>query len=67
MERLMDAGEAAEYLGYAPLTIRRMASKGKIPSYAFPCGSKIAYRFRASELESYISNLRKKDGTYDKK
>lgn len=58
-ERLVDAEEAAEYLGFAPLTIRRWAHAGRLPGYPFPCGGgKFTYRFRISELSAYLDALK---------
>ena len=57
-ERLMKSDEAAEYLGFSPLTVRRMACKGLLPCYAFPCGNgKFIRRFKMSELVEFVASL----------
>jgi excisionase family DNA binding protein len=62
IEPLIKAEEAAEYLGFSPLTVRRMAHDGRIPSIAFPVGKtgKYTHRFRASELTAYLTTLERK-------
>jgi excisionase family DNA binding protein len=58
-ERMVSAKVAAEYLGFATITIKRMAHSKKLPAYAFPCGphGKFTYRFRLSELNEYLNTL----------
>ena len=62
LEPLVGAVEAAEYLGFAPLTIRRMARRGILPSIAFPMGDtgKYMHKFRMSDLEAYVKTLEHK-------
>lgn len=62
LEPLINAREAAEYLGFSSLTVRRMAHENRLPSIAFPVGrtSKCTYRFRASELKAYLTTLERK-------
>lgn len=62
IEPLINATEAAEYLGFSSLTVRRMAHDGRIPSIAFPVGKtgKYTHRFRASELTAYLTTLERK-------
>jgi excisionase family DNA binding protein len=59
LEPLVGAEEAAEYLGFSALTVRRMAHEGRLPSIAFPVGrtGKFTHRFRFSELKAYLSTL----------
>jgi excisionase family DNA binding protein len=59
VEPLIDSEEAAKYLCFSPLTIRRMAHAGKIPSVAFPCGArgKFTHRFRVSDLAKYVASF----------
>jgi hypothetical protein len=59
MEPLIDAKAASRYLGYAPITILRMARAGKLPTIAFPIGAtgKYLYKFRISQLEAYVKSL----------
>jgi excisionase family DNA binding protein len=60
-EPLIRAKEAAKYLGFAELTVERMARAGRLPSIAFPVGktSKYTYRFRISELAAYVDTLQR--------
>lgn len=62
MEPLIGAAEAAEYLGFSPLTVRRKAREGKLPSIAFPLGNtgKYLHKFRKSELEAYVNSLERR-------
>lgn len=57
MEPLIGATEAAEYLGFSPLSVRKMAHAGVIPFFAFPYGRKITRRFRVSDLEAYLATV----------
>lgn len=58
MEPLIGPKEAAEYLGFSSLTVRRMAHKGQLPSIAFPHGrGKFLHRFRVSDLKAYLATL----------
>ncbi len=59
LEPLINANEAAEYLGFSSLTVRRMAHEGRLPSIAFPRGrtGKFTHRFRVSELQEFLSTL----------
>jgi excisionase family DNA binding protein len=49
-DRLLTAGEAARYLGYAEGTVRNKAADGDLPSVKLPSGG---LRFRRSELEAW--------------
>jgi len=58
LEPLIDAEEAAKFLGFSPLTVRRMAHEGRLPSIPFPRGKgKFQHRFRISDLKAYIEKL----------
>lgn len=59
LEPLMNSDAAAELLGFSPLTVRRMAHEGRLPSIAFPVGKtgKFTHRFRASDLRVYLTGL----------
>ena len=59
LEPLIDAKEAAKYLGFSVNTIKRWAHEGKIPCIAFVIGSngKCTYRFRVSELKVFLQTL----------
>jgi excisionase family DNA binding protein len=57
IEPLVTAATAAEYLGFSSITVRRMARTGKIPAIAFPATGKTLWRFRLSDLNSYIRSL----------
>lgn len=50
-DRLLTAGEAATYLGYAEGTVRNKAAAGEIPSVKLGT----ALRFRRSELDAWIN------------
>ncbi len=66
IEPLIGAKEAAEYLGFAPLTVRRMAHDGRLPSIAFPQrNGKFLHRFRVSDLEAYLTTLQRKPNQSD--
>jgi hypothetical protein len=58
-EPLIDANAASPYLGFAPITIKRMAKRGELPTIAFPIGStgKCLYKFRLSELQKHVESL----------
>ena len=58
----MKPDEAAVYLGFSPLTIKRMAHDGRIPSIAFPMGAtgKFTHRFRASDLRAFLATLERR-------
>ena len=58
LEPLLKADEVANFLGFSPITVRRMAHDGTLPSIAFPSGNgKFTHRFRASELTAYLTTL----------
>ena len=59
MEPLVEAKQIATFLGIAPLTVLRYARSRKLPSYEFPYGQtkKVQYKFRMSEVESYVRTL----------
>jgi excisionase family DNA binding protein len=58
IEPLIGADEAAKYLGFSPLTVRRMAHEGRLPSIPFPRGKgKYQHRFRISDLKAYVEML----------
>jgi excisionase family DNA binding protein len=59
LEPLIDAKEAAKYLGFSVNTIKRWAHEGKIPCIAFVIGSngKCTYRFRVSELKIFLGTM----------
>jgi len=58
-EPLIDAKGASAYLGFAPLTIKRMAHRGDLPTIAFPIGAtgKFLYKFRLSDLQRHVESL----------
>jgi excisionase family DNA binding protein len=64
LEPLIDAKEAAKYLGFSVVTIKRWAHQGKIPRLAFEIGTTgmYTYRFRASELKKFLSTLEQQPG-----
>lgn len=61
LEPLIGANEAAQYLGFSSLTVRRMARDGRLPSIAFPMGKsgRSTHRFRVSELKVYLTSLKR--------
>jgi excisionase family DNA binding protein len=66
IERLIGAEEAAEYLGFSSLTVRRMAHEGRLPSVPFPRGrGKFQHRFYMSQLRSYVESLSHGSGASD--
>ena len=58
-EPLIDAEAASAYIGFAPITIKRMAHRRELPAIAFPIGAtgKFLYRFRLSDLQKHIESL----------
>lgn len=62
-EPLIGLRAAAEFLGMSPLTVRRMVYASRLPAIAFPhVDGKHTYRFRLSELESFVNSLRRPVG-----
>ena len=65
MEPLIGAKEAAEYLGFSASTVRRMAHRGELPSYAHPRGTdrkgngKFQHRYRVSDLKAYLASIKR--------
>lgn len=63
-EPLVDVKTVAEFLHMAELTVRRKARDGQLPAIAFKHSSgRHTYRFRISELDSYVNGLRKSPHT----
>lgn len=62
LEPLIKARQAAEYLGFTALTVRRMARDGRLPCIAFPMGrsGKHTHRFRVSDLQTYLATLERR-------
>jgi excisionase family DNA binding protein len=59
-EPLIGVREAARLLGMSRVTVTRMAHAGQLPTIAFPKPrGKHLYKFRNSELEAYLSTLRR--------
>jgi excisionase family DNA binding protein len=53
-EGLIDAVEAAKYLGLSTVHVRKMAREGELPAVNFGRGKKHgAWRFRRSNLDRY--------------
>ena len=52
-DRLLNASEAAEYLGYSEGTVRNKASEGVLPYVKLGT----ALRFRLSELDAWIAEV----------
>jgi len=58
-EPLINVRQAAEFLGMGQLKVRRMAHEKQLPAFAFSSPSgRHTYRFRFSELESFLDGLR---------
>ncbi len=60
-ERLMTAGEVADYLCCSVSTVRRFAARGTIPHYRL---GKLV-RFRRSELEGWLARRQWGDVPHD--
>jgi excisionase family DNA binding protein len=52
MDKLMNVKEAAEYVGLAAFTVRKLAKLGLIP--AAKLGR--AYRFKREDIDAYLRN-----------
>lgn len=61
LEELVDAAEAARYLGLARKTVYTWAEQGRLPAYRIGR----ALRFRVSELKDYIAASRLQPLTAD--
>ena len=59
VEPLVDAKAASKYLGFKPITVKRMAKAGKLPTIPWPIGNtgKFVYKFKMSQLEAYVESL----------
>lgn len=49
-EAFVTPEEAATFLHYSPITVRRLARKGKIPAHSVTNGARKRWRFLLSEL-----------------
>lgn len=66
VEPLIGSNEAAEFLGFSAMTIRRMAHDGRLPSIAFPTkDGKFRHRYRLSELQNYLNTLQRRPVVMD--
>ena len=59
VEPLVDAKVASKYIGFKPITVKRMAKAGKLPTIPWPIGNtgKFVYKFKMSQLEAYVESL----------
>lgn len=55
-ERLLRAGDAAEYLGVSIVTLRRMEKQGALSPYRTPGGHR---RYSIDMLEDYLERSRR--------
>lgn len=56
LEPLINADQAAEYLGCSIVTVRRMSRRGELPCVHF----RRRWKFRMSELQKYVNGLGRK-------
>jgi excisionase family DNA binding protein len=49
-EAFVTAKEAAEFLKYSPITVKRLARQGRIPAHSVQNGIRKRWRFLLSEL-----------------
>lgn len=60
VEPLIGPDEAAEFLGFSSMTVRRMAHDGRLPSIPFPTkDGKYRHKYRLTELQGYVESLRR--------
>jgi excisionase family DNA binding protein len=55
-ERFVTPDEAAAFLGYSPITVKRLAREGRIPAHSVTNGIRKRWRFLISELASTMRN-----------
>jgi predicted site-specific integrase-resolvase len=53
-EPYVDASRAAEFLAIAAKTLNQYARAGKVPAYPWGDGPRKTWRFRLSELDSWM-------------
>jgi excisionase family DNA binding protein len=55
-EPYLDARQAAEYLGISPKKLLQMARAHKVPAYGLGNGLRKMWRFKRSELDSWMQS-----------
>jgi excisionase family DNA binding protein len=55
-ERYVDSVMAGSFLGLAPRTLNEMARRGVIPAYPFGEGQRKTWRFKLSDLDSWMKS-----------
>lgn len=55
-EPFVKAEQAAEFLGFSPITVRRMSRDGELPCVRFARGRGHVWRYRMSELAQYVQS-----------
>jgi excisionase family DNA binding protein len=58
--RLLNVGEAAEYLGVSAASLRKWSDRGLVPVYRTPGRQR---RYAVAELDEFISSMRQGNGT----
>jgi excisionase family DNA binding protein len=51
----LNVGQAAEYLGVSPASLRNWSDQGRLPVYRTPGGQR---RFRLSDLDDFLDSWR---------
>ncbi len=52
LEPFVDVDTVAAYLGFHPVTVRRMAAAGSLRCHRYGLGKRTFFRFRLSELDN---------------
>lgn len=55
-EPYVDSFAASKFLGLAPRTLNEMARRGRIPAYPFGEGQRKTWRFKLSDLDSWMNS-----------
>jgi excisionase family DNA binding protein len=55
----LNVGQAAEYLGVSPASLRNWSDQGKLPVYRTPGGQR---RYRIRDLDAFIESWREARG-----
>lgn len=53
--RLLNVGQAAEYLGVSPASLRKWSNDGLVPTYRTPGGQR---RYAREDLDVFIDSMR---------
>ena len=56
---LLNVGQAADFLGVSPASLRSWSDQGKLPVYRTPGGQR---RYRVKDLELFIESWRERPG-----